>query len=210
MGVTARLWRVSAAGLMVLAVAGCSGGTSGASQPQASSSSPAAALHGFADGCPQLTAAPYGIPAQGKLSPGYTPPGEQAVLDQTVPGATIDLTTCQYSVGKGATPGLRVTLRVFRGDTGAAQSDKLFQTDRSAAKSLGGVNYADAPRLGDAAYAWYDEANLFVAARTANAYVVIRVSPSQEAKQKFDLQQPLQQQVPALTAVMNDVLAGLD
>jgi hypothetical protein len=151
------------------------------------------------------------VAANGKRITSSVAPGEQATLDKVVPGAALDGVTCEYAVPGQASPLITADIKIFGGDGGATQATAWFQSEKSAAARVGGggVDNADVPGVADGAFALYFEPELHLGARSGNAYVSVVVLPSAEVAQTFDKVQPLQQQVPALTAVATDVLAGL-
>jgi hypothetical protein len=166
--------------------------------------------HGFAPGCPTLTAAPYGLAAQGKRAATGAAPGEQQYLDKVVPGAVIERTACHYWAAAGGLPAVETTIMIFGGNAGATQTDAWFQSQRSAASRVGGsADYTDVPGIADGAFALYSDISLRLTARSGDAYVTVNVLPGEEISRTFDKLQPLRQQVPALTAVMTDTLTGL-
>ncbi|GAA4610024.1 hypothetical protein GCM10023107_94690 [Actinoplanes octamycinicus] len=151
---------------------------------------------------------PYGIDSTGKRAEDAVALGEQQVIDQVAPGATFEHAVCRYSDPGFNSPGINTDVKIFTGDAGIAQATALFDREETAAKRLG-VDYADVPALGDDAFAWYFEPELYLAARSGNAYVVVRTTPGPEATATFDKLQPLRQQIPALTPVMTDALNAL-
>jgi len=205
---------MAGASLLVLLAAGCQAGAGGASPQPAGSSAvvrpSAVAWQRFTDGCPTLTAPPYGVGAKGKRYPPYVAPGDQTVLDRVVPGASFDQAYCSYKIAGSDLPIVSADVRIFRGANGASQVDTLFQSENAAAKRLAGPDYADVPQLGDGAFAtFYFETHLQLTARSSNAYIRVAVSLDPETVKSFDVLQPLPPQVPALSAVMTDVLAEL-
>ena len=199
---------MTGASLLVVLAAGCQHGTDTTS-PQPTVPTAAVTWQGFTDGCPTLTAPPYGIDAHGKGYPDYIAPGEQDVLDKVIPGASFDQTYCSFKTAGADLPVLGADVRIFRGANGASQVDTLFQVEKSAAKKIAGVDYADAPQLGDDAFAWYFQSQLHMTARSGNAYIVIQVLLDKQVTKTFDVLQPLPPQVPALSKVMTDLLAEL-
>ena len=195
-----------AVGLLVMPVAGCTSAADPGAAPRTSAS--ATVWRGFAGGCPTLRSSPYGISPSGERSASHVSPGEQDMLDEVAPGAQFDKATCQYSALSGLTPNITAYLTVFRGERGATQAQAMFEKVRSA-KSTYRMDYAEVPGPGDSAFAWYFEPDMYVAARSGNAYVTIRVVPGAQASETFDKLQPLEQQIPALAAVRTDVLTTL-
>jgi hypothetical protein len=94
---------MTGASLLVVLAAGCQHGTDTTS-PQPTVSTAAVTWQGFTDGCPTLTAPPYGIDAHGKGYPDYIAPGEQDVLDKVIPGASFDQTYCSYKAADADLP----------------------------------------------------------------------------------------------------------
>ncbi|MBG0569013.1 hypothetical protein [Actinoplanes aureus] len=200
-------------GLLVTLTAACTNGAGTAPQAaplSTTSQSPGRTWQGFSSGCPTLTAPPYELVANGKRTSTYVSPGEQKLLGEVVPGAALDQTTCQYSEAGTLSPSAVASIKIFAQETGAMQATAWFQSEKSASSRLGGgVDFADVPGLADEAFALYREPSLRLAARSGNAYVFIQVMPGEKASRSFDKLQPLQHQLPALTAVMTDVLTGL-
>ncbi|WIM93199.1 hypothetical protein ACTOB_005171 [Actinoplanes oblitus] len=135
-------------------------------------------------------------------------PGEQQAIDRVAPGATFEHAVCRYSDPAFDRPGAKADWKIFSGGAGMTQAKEFFDRERAAATGFG-VDYADVPGLKSEAFAWYYQPELYVAARSGNAYVVVLTTPGPEAAKDFDKLQPLQQQVPALTTIMKDVLTAL-
>jgi hypothetical protein len=201
------------AGLVVMAAAGCSNDADATPRPAQSSAveqPPSQTWQGFAPGCPTLTAPPFGVASKGKRTISYVAPGEQETLDKVVPGAVFDEATCTYTAPGEASPLIKTDIKIFSGAAGATQVTAWFQSERSASSQIGGgVDNADVPGLADGAFALYFEPALHLHARSGNAFVSVQVLPGMENVRTFDKLQPLQQQLPALTAVMKDLLTSL-
>lgn len=187
------------AGLVVVLAAGCSG-----------HGHAARTWHTFAAGCPALSAPPYGVAATGKRITTAVSPSERASLDKVVHGASFDETTCEYTAPGKLSPLVTADVKIFGGSAGAKPATALLASERSAADRLGGgVDNADVPGLADGAFALYLEPDLHLDARSGNAYVSVHAVPGMDVAETFDKTRPLQQQLPALTALTRDVLTGL-
>ncbi|MEV8506913.1 hypothetical protein AB0368_19165 [Actinoplanes sp. NPDC051475] len=179
-----------------MAVAGC---TPKAKAATASSAASNPADQIFADGCPSLSAPPFGIEAKGERRQGQTGPSEQRTLNRLVPGAQMDYVICQYSKPGSAQPGIEVDVRAFRGQSGTAQATALADAEQVSSSGFS-ADFVTVPASGDnGGFAWFDEGEYGIATHSGNAYVMVMVNPGGGQK-------ALQKQVPSLTAVMADVL----
>ncbi|BCJ48492.1 hypothetical protein GCM10010168_64430 [Actinoplanes ianthinogenes] len=132
------------------------------------------------------------------------------MLDKVIPGASFEQATCEYAVASQPLPGISADLKIFGGEAGTAEATAWFESEKQAAGQLGGgVDNAEIPDLADGAVALYREPVLYLTARSGNACVSVGFRPGVEAARTFDKLHPLQQQLPALTAVMKDVLTSL-
>ncbi|MCU7731105.1 hypothetical protein ODJ79_45960 [Actinoplanes sp. KI2] len=186
-----------------MVAAGCANEANATPQPGQSS---ARTWQSVSAGCPALTSPPYGVASKGKRVADYVAPGERETLDKVVPGAVFDDTSCRYTAPGKVSPLITARIRIFSGAAGAATATTWFESERSASSQIGG---ADAPGLADGAFAVYFEPALHLDARSGNAYVSVEVLPGMENIRTFDKLHPLQQQLPALTPVMKDLLASL-
>jgi hypothetical protein len=138
------------------------------------------------DGCSPLTAPPYGISPHGHPLRALCRPGEQAVLDRIVPGASFAHTVCQYSTVNSEHPTSEPDVKLFAGMTGATEAEAMLQPER--ARGTGRLRHrlrrATQPRR--QRFRRPPRAAAVHQGRSANALIVITSTPGDEARKRFD------------------------
>jgi hypothetical protein len=193
----------SATGLILVGslVAGCSS-TSTPSASAASAASSHAAWSRLASECPVLQDPPYGLPANGKL-----------IATTQVDTAKTYEVQCSYP-SAAKLPLLELHVVIARGPDGYSQTVAEYDRQRTASGQLIGfdlADLADLDKVGDAAFAMYDQGTwkLMTRARSRNATVTVQISMSPKITETWSVTAPLQQQTPTLTTVTNELLAAL-
>ena len=178
-------------------LAGCGG--RGATAPAASPSPLPVTWQRFSAECPVLARPPYGLPARGKLS--AVPSVDDAEKFET---------RCEY-VAAAHLPLLSLHVTIARGAGGVARTEQDYDKERAAAGGLVSYDVVDISQLGDAAFALYDQGTwtMWVRVRSGNATAVLQFLVAPNVAKSWSVTAPLQQQVPILSAVTKDLLAGL-
>ncbi|MBM2623798.1 hypothetical protein JIG36_50750 [Actinoplanes sp. LDG1-06] len=108
-------------------------------------------------------------------------------------------------------PLLELRAHIDPGAEGVATSEQQYTAERTAASQMGGADFADVPDVGDAAFAWYDQSTwqVWLRARSSNATVTVRLHAGRNEASGWNVEAPLQQQLPTLTQLLEEAVDGL-